>query len=55
MDEIVSGWMESGFLVVFYPLEVQLQLVHCENSQPKASSRPPAKYPYTALSEKQTQ
>ena len=53
-DEIVFGWIESGFLVSFYPLKVQLQLVRCSNSQPKASNQPTAKWPYTALSDKQT-
>ena len=38
MDEIVSGWIESGFLVAFYPLEVQLQLVRCDDSHPQAST-----------------
>ena len=52
MDEIVSGWIESGFLVTFYLLKVQLQLLHCNGSQPKASNLPPAKHPYTALSDK---
>ena len=32
MDKIVSGWIESGFLVVFYPLKVQLQLVRYDDS-----------------------
>ena len=54
VDEIVSGWIESGFLVAFYPLEVQLQLVRCDDSQPTASNLPPAKRPYTTLSDKQT-
>ena len=52
MDEIVSGWIESGFLVAFYLLKVQLQLVRCDDRQPKASNRPPAKRPYTALCDK---
>ena len=55
MDKNVFDWIESGFLVAFYPLKVQLQLVHCNDSQLKASSGPPAKWPYTALSDKQTQ
>ena len=55
MDEIVSGWIESGFLVAFYLLKVQLQLARCDNSQPTTSNLPPAKQPYTALSDKQTQ
>ena len=55
MDDIVSGWIESGFLVAFYPLKVQLQPVRCDDSQPKASNRPHAKRPYTALSDKQAQ
>ena len=55
VDEIVSGWIESGFLVVFYPLKVQLQLVRRDDSQPTTSNLPPAKRPYTALSDKQTQ
>ena len=55
MDEIVSGWIESRFLVAFYPLKVQLQLVRCDDSQLKASNLPLAKRPYTALSDKQTQ
>ena len=53
MDKIVSGWIENGFLVLFYPLEVQL--VHCNESQPKASNWPTAKRPSTELSDKQTQ
>ena len=55
VDEIVSGWIESEFLVAFYPLEVQLQLVRRNHSQPTTSNLPPAKRPYTALSDKQTQ
>ena len=55
MDKIVSGWIESGFLVMFYQLKVQLQLVCCDDSQTKASNRPPAKRSYTALTDKQTQ
>ena len=55
LDEIVFGWIESGFFIAFYPLEVQLQLVHRDDNQPKASNLPPAKRPYTALSDKQTQ
>ena len=55
VDEIVSGWIESGFLIAFYPLEVQLQLVRHDDSQPTTSNLPPAKRPYTALSDKQTQ
>ena len=54
-DEIVFVWIESGFLVAFYPLEVQLQLVRRDDSQLTTSNLPPAKRPYTALSDKQTQ
>ena len=35
-DKIVSGWIESGFLVAFYPLKVQLQLVRRDDNQPKS-------------------